>query len=114
MVPSFNLNNSCMYGVNNTCTKWWFLYVPKQELFNGMSVLLAEGTNKNKLSNYEVINKYAKNIFNSPKVFLENYEINIFNAAKVWGIAWEFAGELRRYGFNVPTKNALWNVKDDE
>ncbi len=114
MVPSFNLNNSCMYWENNSCLKWWFLYVPQQELFDNMSVLLVEWSNKYNLNNYEVLNKYAYNIFNNPKAFLENYEINIFNASKVWWIAWSLAGKLRRYWFNVPMNNALWNVKDTE
>lgn len=112
-ILSFNLNDSCFYW-SLACTKWWFLYVPLKEYFNNLSVLLPEWANKNNISNYEVIKLYSNNIFNAPEVFKNSYKINIFNSTKTKFLARWLADELKKYWFNVPSKDSIWNIKNKE
>jgi len=110
-VISSNLNDSCFYW-SDTCIKWWFLYTPSREFFWGMSVLLAEWTNIEKLNNYKKLHKYTRLVFDSPELFKENYKINIFNSLKVNHLAWKLSNDIVRYWFNIPQKNSIWNTKE--
>lgn len=109
-VLSSNLNDSCYYW-SDTCEKWGFLYTPSREFFWGMSVLLIEWTNVQKLSDYTWVHKYTDIVFNSPEIFTENYKINIFNSLKVNHLAWKLSNDIVRYWFNIPAKNSIWNTK---
>jgi hypothetical protein len=52
-----------------------------------MSVLLMEGTHKEKLSDYGLFQKYANRIYNHQEFFLENTKINVFNSLKINNLA---------------------------
>lgn len=108
-ILSSNLNDSCFYW-STTCTKWWFLYSPNRDLFWGLSVLLANWTNVNNLSNYKILNKYSNIVFNYPWIFVENYKINIFNWVKIRNLALELSNDLIKYWFNVPEVKSIWNT----
>ena len=108
-IISSNLNDSCFYW-SDTCEKWWLLYSPNRELFWWMSVLLAEWTDIENLNNYKKIHKYTNIVFNLPKIFKENYKINIFNSIKVNHLAWKLSNDIVKYWFNVPSKNSIWNT----
>ncbi len=108
-IISSNLNDSCYYW-SDSCEKGWFLYTPQRSLFWWMSVVLAEWTNIEKLSNYKKIQKYTNIVFNSPKLFEENYKINIFNSLKVNNLAWVLSNSIVRYWFNIPKYNSIWNT----
>ena len=97
---SFNLNDSCYTG-SPKCTTWGFLYVPLRELFWGASVLLPNGANINKLSNYELIQEYTKLIYEHTEMYTKPKNIIIFNATSSPGLAWDLAAELRPYGFSI-------------
>jgi len=107
---SFNLNDSCFYW-STSCEKWWFLYVPERWYFGWASVLLAEWTDKNNLNNYKIIHKYTNLIFNNQNLFSENYKINVFNSLNKNFLASIFADNIKKYGFNIPKKNSVWNTK---
>lgn len=109
-LQSFNLNDSCFYW-SSTCTTWWLLYIPSRDLFWWASVLLPENSNINNLSNYKIIHKYTNLIFNNPDIFQEKYRINILNSVKVNYLASLLTDEIKKYWFNVPEKNAIWNTK---
>lgn len=106
---SYNINDSCFYG-SNTCEKWGFLYIPERVLYNGMSVLLMEGTHKEKLSDYGLFQKYANRIYNHQEFFLENTKINVFNSLKINNLAWALSNDIVRYWFNIPKYNSIWNT----
>ncbi|MDD3646779.1 MAG: LCP family protein [Candidatus Gracilibacteria bacterium] len=110
-ILSFNLNDSCFYG-DPMCQKGGFLYVPERELFGGASVLLPSGAYKGDISNYDALSKFMDLIFNKPNLYLENTQINIFNATKLRGVAGDIAMELKRYGFNIPEKDSIGNARD--
>lgn len=109
-IISTNLNDSCFYG-SNSCSKWGFLYVPNREFFGWMSILLVEWTDVSNLNNYKYTRRYTKLLFDSPEVITENYEINIFNSVRVNNLAWALFNRIKRYGFNIPTNNSIWNTQ---
>lgn len=106
---SYNINDSCFYG-SNTCEKWWFLYIPERSLYNGMSVLLMDGTQKDNLSNYSLFQKYANRIYNHQEFFLEKVKVNVFNSLKVNNLAGSLSNQMVRYWFNIPKYNSIWNT----
>jgi hypothetical protein len=107
---SFNLNDSCFYG-SSSCSTWWLLYVPNREYFWWASVLLIEWTDKNNLSNYTSLYKYANLIFNNQWFFEENYKINIFNSLNVNFLASLLSDKITKYWFYIPKINGIWNTK---
>lgn len=108
-IVSSNLNDTCFYG-SSVCEKWWFLYVPLRADFWGASVLLQEWGTKWNPSNYSKLIQYTNIIFNYPWVYSENLKVNVFNATWVWGLANELASSLKKYWFNIPEKNSVWNT----
>jgi LCP family protein required for cell wall assembly len=106
---SYNINDSCFYW-SNTCEKWGFLYIPERALYNGMSVLLLDSTDKENLSNYWDFHTYTNAIYNNQEFFIENYEVNVFNSLKVNHLAWALSNQIVRYGFNIPRYNSIWNT----
>jgi len=108
-IISSNMNDSCFYW-STTCDKWWILYIPSREFFNWMSVLLIDWTEKWNLSNYELSKTYSNIVFNYPLVNKENASINIFNSVKVNHLAWELSNNVKKYWFNIPEKNSIWNT----
>lgn len=106
---SYNINDSCFYW-SNTCEKWWFLYIPERALYNWMSVLLLDWTDKENLGNYWDFQKYTNRIYNNQEFFIENYEVNVFNSLKVNHLAWALSNQIVRYGFNIPQYNSIWNT----
>lgn len=108
-IVSSNLNNSCFYW-SSSCTKWWFLYTPERSAFWWMSVQLIEWTNIKNLNNFEVLNKFSDIVFNNPKVFTENFKINIFNWTKLKNTASIISNDLIKYWFNIPMKKSIWNA----
>ena len=108
-IISSNLNDSCYYW-SNTCEKGWLLYTPSRELFWGMSVLLADGTNIGGLSNYSKLHEFTNIVFNSPEVLTKDYKINIFNSLKVNHLAWALSNDIIKYWFNIPSKSSIWNT----
>ncbi len=111
-IVSSNLNDSCFYG-SSVCEKWGFLYAPVRADFWGAAVLLQNGASKNNPSNYNSLLMYTNLVFNHPEVFLENQQIHIFNGTKVPWLAWDIASKLKKYGFNIPSQNSIWNTGDD-
>lgn len=110
-IVSSNLNNTCFYWSSN-CSKWGFLYTPNRDLFSGASVLLAEWGSISKLNDYENIQKFSNIVFNYSWIYVENYEINIFNSVKKGNLAWELGNEIFKYWFNIPERNSIWNTKN--
>lgn len=110
-ILSFNLNDSCFYW-NPLCQKWWFLYVPERVLFWWASVLLPTWAYKWNISNYDSLSKFMDLIFDKPNLYRENLQINIFNATRFIWIAGDFAFGLKKYGFNIPEKDSIWNARD--
>ena len=110
-IQSSNINDSCFYWTDS-CEKWWFLYTPNREYFWWAAVLLANWTNVNDLSNYEILHKYTNLIFNYPKLYEENYKINIFNSLKINFLASIIADEIKKYWLNIPKINSIWNTKE--
>ena len=106
---SYNINDSCFYG-SNTCEKWGFLYIPERAIYNWMSVLLLNETDKENLSNYSNFHRYTNRIYNNQEFFIENYEVNVFNSLKVNHLAWILSNEIVRYGFNIPRYNSIGNT----
>lgn len=112
-IVSSNLNDSCFYG-SATCEKWWFLVVPPRENFGWAAVLLQDWAWYNTLWDYSSIERYTNLVFNYPEIFNENLKINIFNSTKVPGLASMIGDNLKKYGFNVPLKNSVWNTSWDK
>lgn len=110
-ILSYNLNDSCFFDDPN-CQKGWFLYVPERALFWWASILLANWAYKWNIDNYTEIKKFTNMIFNHSNLYKEKVQINIFNATKNRWIAWDLAVELKRYWFEVPDKNSIWNARD--
>ncbi|MDD2870675.1 MAG: LCP family protein [Candidatus Gracilibacteria bacterium] len=108
-IISSNLNDTCFYG-SATCTKGGFLYSPSRDMFGGMSVLLVEGTDVSDLNNFEKLKKYTDIVLNYPKVYDENYQINIFNGVKVRNLASQLSNDIIKYGFNIPEKDSIGNA----
>lgn len=108
-IVSSNLNDTCFYG-SSVCEKWWFLIVPDRSQFGWAAILLQEWWSYNDLSNYESIEKYTNLVFNYPHVYTENLKINIFNATKVSWLANIVADSLKKYWFNIPSKNSVGNT----
>lgn len=106
---SYNVNDSCFYG-SNTCEKWWFLYIPERSLYNWMSVLLLNNTDKQDLSNYSDFHIYTDSIYNHQEFFIENYKLNIFNSLKVNNLAGILSNDIVRYWFNIPQYNSIGNT----
>lgn len=106
---SYNINDSCFYW-SNTCEKWGFLYIPERSLYNWMSVLLLNNTDKENLSNYSDFHKYTNRIYNHQEFFIENYPINVFNSLKVNHLAWILSNDIISYGYNIPKYNSIWNT----
>jgi hypothetical protein len=73
--------------------------------------LLANWTDVNNLSNYEILHNYTNLIFNHSKLYEENYKINIFNSLKINFLASIVADEIKKYWFNIPKVNSIWNTK---
>lgn len=105
-----NVNDSCFYG-SGVCTKWWILYVPQRDMFNGASVLLFYWSDISNLSNYELPKVYSNIVFNYPKISVENAHVNIFNSLKINNLAYTLSNDTIRYGFNV---TQLWNTWQEE
>jgi len=112
-IISSNLNDSCFYG-STVCEKWWFLYVPLRADFGWASVLLQEWATSSTSDNYDSILKYTNIVFNYPLVYSENLKINIFNSTKIPGLANEIADKLKKYWFNIPSKNSVWNTNEEK
>lgn len=110
-IISSNINDSCFYWAYS-CEKGWFLYVPQREMFNNLSVLLAYWTDITNLDNYEELNKYTNLVFNKPLLFSKKYKINVFNSLKVNSLASLFSDKLKKYWFNIPPINSIWNTKE--
>ena len=110
-ILSYNLNDSCFFW-DPECLKWWFLYVPERALFWGSSILLPNWAYKWNIDNYEGFEKFMDLIFNNSSLYKEKLQINIFNSTKIRGIAWDIAIELKKYGFEVPDKDSIWNARD--
>jgi len=108
-IISSNLNDSCFYGTEN-CEKWWFLYIPQRDLFGWASVLLLNGTQKWRISDYSSIQPYFDIVFNKTGVFSENYIINVFNGSGESFLASSMADNIKKYGFNVPAFNSIGNT----
>lgn len=106
---SFNLNDSCFYW-SASCQKWGFLYVPSRDLFNNLSVLLVDWSEKWDISNYDKIKSFSDLIFNKSWLFIENYKINILNWTKTPNLANNYATDIKRYWFNIPEYNSVWNT----
>ncbi len=108
-IVSSNLNNSCFYW-SFSCEKWGFLYTPERSAFWWMSVQLVEWTDIKNLNDFEILNKFTDIVFNNPKVYTENYKINVFNGTKKSNTASKISDDLIRYWFNIPEKNSIWNA----
>jgi hypothetical protein len=52
-----------------------------------MSVLLFDGTDITKLSDYTIAQKYSEIIFNRQEFFIESAQVNIFNSTRVPNLA---------------------------
>lgn len=109
-IISFNLNDSCWTWY---CEKWGFLYLPAKNLFWWASVLLINWSDISNLNNYSKLKVYTDLIFNNPDIFIENPKIKIFNSTKTSWIAYKIANKLRKYWLNIPKKNYIWNIKDE-
>lgn len=112
-IVSSNLNDTCFYW-STVCEKWWFLYVPLRADFGWAAVLLQEWATRSDPSNYDKLVKYTNIVFNYPLVYSENLKINVFNSTKIWGLANEVADNLKKYWFNIPSKNSVWNTSWDK
>lgn len=110
-ITSSNLNTSC--EASYLCNKWGFLYNPLRANFWWKSVLLQKWATKWSFNDYSEIQRYAHIVFNYPWIFRENIKINLFNSTKVWWIAWDIWDSMKKYGFNIPMYNAIWNIKDE-
>lgn len=110
-IISSNINDSCFYW-SDTCEKGWFLYVPNRDFFNWQSILLINWTDKNNLDNYKSLNEYTDIIFNNPELYVENYEINIFNSLRINNLAWLLSNDIVKYWFNIPEINSIWNTTE--
>ncbi len=108
-ILSFNLNDSCFYGTD-LCMPGWVLYIPERGYFWWASVLLPYWTEKWKLNNYESLQKFTDLIFNSREIYIEKPKINVFNSLKVNFLASETADMFKKYWFNVPDYNSIWNT----
>jgi hypothetical protein len=103
------MNDSCFYG-SPVCNKWWILYTPERELFDGLAILLIDGTNISNINNYELSKSYVDIIFNYPWVQTEDLKINILNSTKTANLAGSISNDFVKYGFNI-TK--LWNASEE-
>lgn len=112
-IVSSNLNDWCFYW-SYTCEKWWFLYVPLRADFGWASVMLQEWWTKSNPSNYSKLINYTNIVFNYPLVYAENLPINIFNSTKVSWLAQDVATSLKKYWFNIPDKDSIWNTSWDK
>lgn len=112
-INTFNLNDSCYYG-SDKCEKWGFMYYPLRSDFKNLSVSLPYWADRQNLSNYDLVQRYTNLIFNYPEIYNENLKINVFNWTKTWGLAWDRADKLKRYWFNIPDENSIWNARDKE
>lgn len=110
-IKTFNLNDSCYYG-DDKCVMGGFMYYPIRADFDNLSVTLPYGSYKWNLSNYDTIQRYTNLIFNYPELYEENTQINVFNWTRIGGLAWKYANRLKRYGFNIPSENSIWNARD--
>lgn len=110
-ILSFNLNDSCFQSFA-LCDRGGFLYTPSRDLFGGASVLLPDGADAAKVSEYHDISRFANLVFNYPDMFLDPTEINVVNSTKQSGIANKAALFLKKYGFNVPDKDSIGSTKD--
>ena len=111
-IVSSNLNDWCFYW-GYTCEKWWFLYVPLRADFWWASIMLQEWWTKWNPSNYSKLMQYTNIVFNYPRVYSENMQINVFNSTKASWLANEIATSLKKYWFNIPDKNSVWNTSWD-
>lgn len=106
-VYSFNLNTSC---ANWNCEKWWILYNPIKSLFNDLYVLLPYWASNLVIDEYSQIQKFARMVFHYPEVTQSDINIKILNATKIPWLALKIANNLKKYGFNIPSKNSIWNM----
>ncbi len=109
-ILSFNLNNTCSFGVAR-CKMGWFLYVPERALFWWLSVLLPVWADITNVSNYDLIWKFTNIVFNHPEIYINKTKIWIYNSVWVPGLATRFAWNLKKYWFSVDLKN-IWNVRE--
>ncbi len=110
-ILSFNLNDSCFQSIS-TCDRGGLLYTPARDLFGGASVLLPDGATAENVDEYRDIQRFANLAFNYPRMFLENFEINVVNSTKQSGVAVRTALFLKKFGFNVPEKDSVGQTKD--
>ncbi len=116
-------NATCIKRIE--CDTGWYLYYPQRQFFGWQSVLLPEWAWPKNLNNFESLQEYSKIVFNSPKLFEENYKISIFSIESEKENALELQEELKKLWFIVnmwerigpiSTQNnmswsTLWNKK---
>lgn len=110
-ILSFNLNDTCFTG-SPICEKGWFLYVPQRDFFGGQSVVLVEGSDITSLSNYTALESYMDLIFHQQEIFLENAPIAIYNSTRTKFLAGSLSDTLKKYGFNIPSDDAIGNIRE--
>lgn len=106
-IYSFNMNTSC---IDKNCKIWWVLYNPIKSLFNDLYVLLPLWASNLIVDEYSQIQRFSNIVFNYPEVTRNETEIKILNATKVSWLALKIANSLKKYGFNIPEKNSVWNM----
>jgi len=108
-ILSFNLNDSCFFGTD-VCNTGWFLYDPQRIYYNWAAVLLPEWVDKNNLNNYTSLYDFTNLIFNHRSIYVSKYKINVLNSLKINFLASEIADNFKKYWFNIPRKNSIWNT----
>lgn len=108
---SFNLNDSC-FEWSPSCSAGGLLYVPLREYFWGASVLLPKGSLAKSPSYYRDIQKFARYIFDTPRVFKNPKNIVVYNASGTRYLAGKLADELRAYGFKIDRNSGVKSLKE--
>lgn len=108
---SFNLNDTCYIG-SPICSKWGFLYVPLREIFGWQSVLLVDGTDVTRLSNYKNLETYMSLIFDQREVFSFPTSLSIYNATSTPRLAGSLANTFKKYGIPLPEDGWLGNIAE--
>ncbi len=110
-ILSFNLNDTCFQGYAY-CQTGGFLYAPNRDWFGGMSILLPDGATAQDIAEYSRIRRYANLIVHYPDMFLEKTPLVFINTTRNSGIAARYALMLRRYGFSMSERDALFSNRD--
>ena len=108
---SSTLNATCIR--KDECDKWWFLYYPQRKFFGWQSVLLAEWTDHNILSDYDKIIEYSKIVFNSPNLFKEDFKISIFSKKEDLENALDLKYELKKYWLKINVLEKIGNIPEN-